>query len=119
MVLTAGPPGRCHGALAIDAFTPCARPGGRTDRQPASGEDGIDVPALKPAHTACHPPPDRILGIGLLNDDLRRPNLLQRGVDDIAGLQEAKLVQITSAGLKESHPHDVHMTTEAPNYHSR
>jgi IMP dehydrogenase len=41
------------------------------------------------------------------------------GAPDIAGLQDAKLVQITAAGLKESHPHDVHMTTEAPNYHSR
>ncbi len=41
------------------------------------------------------------------------------GAATIAGLQEAKLVQITSAGLKESHPHDVHMTTEAPNYHVR
>jgi IMP dehydrogenase len=25
-------------------------------------------------------------------------------------------VRITSAGLKESHPHDVQITTEAPNY---
>ncbi|MFC2308527.1 MAG: IMP dehydrogenase, partial [Bacteroidota bacterium] len=25
-------------------------------------------------------------------------------------------VQITSAGLKESHPHDVDITVEAPNY---
>jgi len=28
-------------------------------------------------------------------------------------------VQITSAGLKESHPHDVQMTVEAPNYSGR
>jgi IMP dehydrogenase len=41
------------------------------------------------------------------------------GADSIAELQQAKLVRITAAGLKESHPHDVHMTTEAPNYHSR
>jgi IMP dehydrogenase len=41
------------------------------------------------------------------------------GADSIAQLQQARLVRITSAGLKESHPHDVHMTTEAPNYHSR
>jgi IMP dehydrogenase len=27
-------------------------------------------------------------------------------------------VQITAAGLKESHPHDVQMTVEAPNYTS-
>jgi IMP dehydrogenase len=29
------------------------------------------------------------------------------------------LLRITAAGLKESHPHDIQMTTEAPNYHSR
>ncbi|MDQ1486587.1 MAG: dehydrogenase [Actinomycetota bacterium] len=41
------------------------------------------------------------------------------GAPTIETLQQAKLVRITGAGLKESHPHDVHMTTEAPNYHSR
>ncbi|MBB2922595.1 IMP dehydrogenase [Cellulomonas cellasea] len=30
-----------------------------------------------------------------------------------------KFVRITSAGLKESHPHDVQMISEAPNYSSR
>ncbi|WP_125610263.1 IMP dehydrogenase [Specibacter cremeus] len=30
-----------------------------------------------------------------------------------------KFVRITSAGLKESHPHDIMMTVEAPNYRSR
>ncbi|GAA1350995.1 IMP dehydrogenase [Falsarthrobacter nasiphocae] len=30
-----------------------------------------------------------------------------------------KFVRITSAGLKESHPHDIMMTVEAPNYKSR
>ena len=30
-----------------------------------------------------------------------------------------RFVRITSAGLRESHPHDVTMTKEAPNYHSR
>jgi IMP dehydrogenase len=28
-------------------------------------------------------------------------------------------VRITASGLKESHPHDIQMTVEAPNYHSR
>ena len=28
----------------------------------------------------------------------------------------AKFVRITNAGLRESHPHDVHITKEAPNY---
>jgi len=32
--------------------------------------------------------------------------------------QKAKFVQITSAGLRESHPHDVTITKEAPNYRS-
>ena len=27
-------------------------------------------------------------------------------------------LRITAAGLKESHPHDIQMTVEAPNYHS-
>ncbi|MGH7703624.1 MAG: IMP dehydrogenase [Gemmatimonadales bacterium] len=39
------------------------------------------------------------------------------GVADIGGLQrEVEMVQITSAGLRESHPHDVTITREAPNY---
>ncbi|ETA04269.1 inosine-5'-monophosphate dehydrogenase [Frankia casuarinae] len=31
---------------------------------------------------------------------------------------EAQLIRITSAGLIESHPHDIQMTVEAPNYNS-
>ncbi len=39
------------------------------------------------------------------------------GVADIAGLQrDTEMVQVTSAGLRESHPHDVTITREAPNY---
>ena len=39
------------------------------------------------------------------------------GVVDIAGLQrDTEMVQITAAGLRESHPHDVTITREAPNY---
>ncbi len=38
----------------------------------------------------------------------------------IGDLQEhARLVRISAAGLKESHPHDVQMTVEAPNYSGR
>ncbi len=29
---------------------------------------------------------------------------------------QSKFVRITSAGLKESHPHDIYITKEAPNY---
>ncbi|HZE75789.1 MAG TPA: IMP dehydrogenase [Gemmatimonadales bacterium] len=39
------------------------------------------------------------------------------GVADIAGLQcEVELIRITTAGVRESHPHDVTITREAPNY---
>jgi len=38
------------------------------------------------------------------------------GARTIGELQEARFIQITGAGLAESHPHDIHMVTEAPNY---
>ncbi len=39
------------------------------------------------------------------------------GTADIPALQkDAEFVRITSAGLRESHPHDVDITKEAPNY---
>ena len=39
------------------------------------------------------------------------------GAPDISALKrETKFVQITAAGLRESHPHDVQITREAPNY---
>jgi IMP dehydrogenase len=38
------------------------------------------------------------------------------GTPSIAELQNAKMVKITGAGLRESHPHDVHIMREAPNY---
>ncbi|MBD0020387.1 IMP dehydrogenase [Gordonia pseudamarae] len=41
------------------------------------------------------------------------------GSATITDLQQARFVQITAAGLKESHPHDITLTTEAPNYYSR
>ena len=41
------------------------------------------------------------------------------GAPTIERLQEAQLVRITAAGLKESHPHDITMTVEAPNYAGR
>ena len=40
------------------------------------------------------------------------------GAKDLSSLQErAEFVEITSAGLRESHVHDVDITKEAPNYH--
>ncbi len=41
------------------------------------------------------------------------------GAGDIEALQNAKFVKITSAGVKESHPHDIMIQKEAPNYSSR
>ena len=38
------------------------------------------------------------------------------GAASIAQLKGAKMVRITSAGMRESHPHDVTITREAPNY---
>jgi IMP dehydrogenase len=38
------------------------------------------------------------------------------GAPTIERLKEAKFVKITSAGVVESHPHDVTITREAPNY---
>jgi IMP dehydrogenase len=39
------------------------------------------------------------------------------GVATVAGLRaETEFIRITSAGLRESHPHDVVVTREAPNY---
>lgn len=42
------------------------------------------------------------------------------GAHTVPQLQErGKFVRITAAGLKESHPHDIQMTVEAPNYGGR
>jgi len=38
------------------------------------------------------------------------------GAAKIEGLKKARFVKITAAGEKESHPHDVFITREAPNY---
>ena len=38
------------------------------------------------------------------------------GSPNIQQLKEARFVKITSSGMIESHPHDVSITREAPNY---
>lgn len=38
------------------------------------------------------------------------------GAVDITALQKSSFVRITNAGVQESHPHDVTITREAPNY---
>jgi IMP dehydrogenase len=41
------------------------------------------------------------------------------GAKTIADLQTKQLIRITASGIRESHPHDVVVTREAPNYSSR
>ena len=41
------------------------------------------------------------------------------GAGNLEALREAKFVKITAAGMVESHPHDVTITREAPNYSTR
>lgn len=49
-----------------------------------------------------------------------RASMGYAGAASISDLKEnGRLIRITSAGLKESHPHDVQLTVEAPNYHGR
>ena len=41
------------------------------------------------------------------------------GAHNLAELQTAKFVKITAAGMSESHPHDITITSEAPNYSTK
>ena len=41
------------------------------------------------------------------------------GAKNIEQLQEAQFVKITAAGVQESHPHDITITKESPNYSRR
>jgi IMP dehydrogenase len=38
------------------------------------------------------------------------------GALDVPALQRAKFIRITNSGIRESHPHGVTITSEAPNY---
>ena len=38
------------------------------------------------------------------------------GAHNLEELKKARFVRITAAGMAESHPHDVTITREAPNY---
>jgi len=60
---------------------------------------------------------------GLISDTIYqlvggiRSGLGYCGAKDIPDLQfNGKFIKITGAGLKESHPHDIYITKEAPNY---
>ncbi|MCX6416563.1 MAG: IMP dehydrogenase [Actinobacteria bacterium] len=49
-----------------------------------------------------------------------RASMGYAGAATVADLKnKGRLIRITAAGLKESHPHDVQLTVEAPNYHVR
>jgi IMP dehydrogenase len=49
-----------------------------------------------------------------------RQSMFYCGARSIRELKErGRFVRITAAGLKESHPHDIQMTVEAPNYSAR
>jgi IMP dehydrogenase len=49
-----------------------------------------------------------------------RQSMFYSGARTIPELQQrGRFIRITSAGLKESHPHDIQMTVEAPNYSGR
>jgi len=41
------------------------------------------------------------------------------GAATIDDLKQAQFVKITNAGMSESHPHDIMITREAPNYSRR
>jgi IMP dehydrogenase len=45
--------------------------------------------------------------------------MLYCGAHKVSELQDAQLIRITASGLRESHPHDIQMTVEAPNYSVR
>ena len=78
------------------------------DKLVPEGVEG-QVPYRGPLETVAH----QLVG-GL------RAGMGYAGTPTIAALQEqSRLMRITTAGLEESHPHDVQMTTEAPNYLGR
>ena len=73
--------------------------------------EGIEgqVPFRGPLAAVCH----QLVG-GL------QQSMFYVGARTVPELQEkGRFIRITTAGLKESHPHDVQMTVEAPNYSSR
>jgi IMP dehydrogenase len=49
-----------------------------------------------------------------------RQSMFYTGAATIPELhRKGRFVRITAAGLRESHPHDIQMTIEAPNYSSK
>jgi len=78
------------------------------DKLVPEGVEG-QVPYRGPLHAVAH----QLVG-GL------RASMGYAGTATIGELQQrGQLIRITSAGLRESHPHDVQLTVEAPNYQGR
>jgi IMP dehydrogenase len=88
---------------------------GSTDRYFQNGE--IDVKKLVPEGIAARVPYKGTLYevIYQLSGGLRA-GMGYCGAANIEKLHEAKFVRITNAGITESHPHDVTITSESPNY---
>jgi IMP dehydrogenase len=79
-----------------------------------------DLPAVKLVHEGVE---GRVPYRGVLADTVYqligglRAGMGYCGARNIKELQEkAEFIQITAAGVKESHPHDVEITKEPPNY---
>ena len=51
--------------------------------------------------------------------DVDTSRVLHTPVTNIEELKDAKFIKITHSGMIESHPHDVAITREAPNYNLR
>jgi IMP dehydrogenase len=79
----------------------------REDKLVPQGVEG-QVPSAGPAAAVA----DQLVG-GL------RAAMGYCGARTIAELQQARFIQVTIAGLAESHPHDIQMITDAPNYRGR
>ena len=88
---------------------------GSKDRYFQSGE--IDVKKLVPEGIAARVPYKGTLYevIYQLTGGLRA-GMGYCGAPDIEKLHDAKFTRITNAGVMESHPHDVTITSESPNY---
>ena len=88
---------------------------GSKDRYFQSGE--MDVKKLVPDVIAAHVPYKGTLYevIYQLTGGLRA-GMGYCGATDIEKLHDAKFTRITNAGVMESHPHDVTITSESPNY---
>ena len=73
---------------------------------------GLDDPICSRGTPTTHTAGDAYAATGpdLPRGLARRAGMGYTGSKDIEALQDAKFVKITTAGVNESHPHDVHIT---------